>query len=550
MTETLTSLPNATLSYLDANGHARSVRIGNPIFSIGRLRTNDLQINNSYISRRHAEIVFENNQFFLRDQKSTGGCMVNGQRVSDHALQHGDQLQLGDTHPVTLVFEIQDGDYQTGSTSRTDEERSTDRLMTIITNHQTRFLNTALLDSAEDITDLTLNRLKSLNDTNRKMLSVNSSQGLLEALLDAVMETLPAERGVVLIRDASTGALETRVARTRSGSATGVQPSLTIANQSFEQNVAIRSFDALADNRFALNSSIIQQAIHSVMCAPISSTNRVWGVCYVDNLLANTQFSDEELEYFLALTQQAGLAMENLRLIEELRATQEKLINNEKLATLGQFASGIAHELKNQLSTLTAAEILLCDTEDQDKRKLIQLILNAQQRMVAMVNEIRDFARPGAASYEKRLQPLVPVIEEALSFARYDPLVKACRTSFRYDANPSIYLNRDKLMQVMLNLLRNGAQAMIGPTGTLTVHVGEREGYAVVSITDTGCGVPPEQLNRIWEPFFTTKGSEGTGLGLGISRRIIEGHHGSITCQSAVGQGTTFTIRLPIPGTP
>lgn len=316
--------------------------------------------------------------------------------------------------------------------------------------------------------------------------------------------------------------------------------------QSFEQNVAIRSFDASADSRFETTSSIVQQAIHSVMCAPIASTRHVWGVCYVDNLLANTQFSDEELEYFLALTQQAGFVLGNLHLIEELRATQERLINQEKLATLGQFASGIAHELKNQLSALTAAEILMSDTEDQRQRQLIQLILNAQQRMVAMVNEIRDFARPDSKQYERTVQPLVPIVEEALNFARYDPLVKICRTKLQTTANPYVKLNRDKLMQVLLNLLRNGAQAMQGKPGELTILVDEADGSARITVSDTGCGIAPEHLQRIWEPFFTTKGSEGTGLGLGICRRIIEGHDGDIICQSTLGQGTTFTIHLPL----
>ncbi len=536
----------ATLSYLDSQGLQRTVRINRPVFSIGRLRTNDLQINNSYVSRRHAEIIYQDGEFILRDNNSTGGVIVNGERITTHVLRSGDQFQLGDVQPVSFLFEIQSISPDSDGVTRTDDEqRTTDRLTTVIASPRSRFLNTALLDSAENITDFTLNRLKALNEFSRKMLTAGSIQSLLECLLGAAMETLPAERGVVLLWDAATGALEKRAVQSRSG-ILEVQPSLTIAMQSFEQNVAIRSFDASADSRFETTSSIVQQSIHSVMCAPIASTRHVWGVCYVDNLLANTQFSDEELEYFLALTQQAGFVLGNLHLIEELRATQERLINQEKLATLGQFASGIAHELKNQLSALTAAEILMSDTEDQRQRQLIQLILNAQQRMVAMVNEIRDFARPDSKEYEKTVQPLAPIVEEALNFARYDPLVKVCRTKLQMTANPYVKLNRDKLMQVLLNLLRNGAQAMQGKPGELTILVDEADGSARITVSDTGCGIAPENLQRIWEPFFTTKGSEGTGLGLGICRRIIEGHDGDIICQSELGQGTTFTIHLPL----
>ncbi|OYT73031.1 MAG: hypothetical protein CFK52_03205 [Chloracidobacterium sp. CP2_5A] len=540
----------ATLSYLDSQGLQRTVRIDRSVFSIGRLRTNDLQVNNSYVSRRHAEITYENGKFVLRDNHSTGGILLNGERVTTHVLQSGDQFQLGSVNPVTFLFETHAISPDSDGFAQTDEEqRVTDRLTTVIASPRSRFLNTALLDSADNITDLTLNRLKALNEFNRRMLAATSTQDLLERLLDAAMETLPAERGAVLLRDTVTGALEIRATRTRPG-ALQAQPSLTIALQAFEQNVAIRSFDAQSDTRFAPTVSIINQAIRSVMCAPIGSSQQARGVCYLDNRLTETEFSDEELEYFLALTQQSGFVMENLRLIEELRATQERLINSEKLATLGQFASGIAHELKNQLSALTAAEILMSDTEDQRQRQLIQLILNAQRRMVSMVNEIRDFARPETNAYEKTVQPLVPIIEEALSFARYDPLVKVCRTQFHAAAAPLVNLNRDKILQVLLNLFRNGAQAMQGRPGELAIRVDEVEGSARIAISDTGCGISPENLQRIWEPFFTTKGSEGTGLGLGICRRIIEGHDGDITCHSVLGQGTTFTIHLPLAASP
>ncbi len=535
----------ATLTYLDSQGLQRTVRINRPVFSIGRLRTNDLQINNSYVSRRHAEIIYQDGQFILRDNQSTGGVLVNGERITTHVLQSGDCFQLGDVNPVTLLFETHATSPDSGGLSLDDEQRTTEKLTTVITSPRSRFLNTALLDSAENVTDFTLHRLKALNEFNRKMLTATSTQALLGCLLDAAMETLSAERGAILLYNQTTGELEVQLTRTQSGTVP-VQPSLTIAMQAFAQNAAIRSLDATSDTRFSSTSSILQQAIHSVMCAPISSPQRVWGVCYVDNLLAKTQFSDEELEYFLALTQQTGFVMENLRLIEELRATQERLINQEKLATLGQFASGIAHELKNQLSALTAAEILMSDAAEQHQRQLIQLILNAQQRMVAMVNEIRDFARPEPKVYEKTVQPLVPIVEEALNFARYDPQVKVCRTVLQATGNPYVNLNRDKIMQVLLNLLRNGAQAMQGRPGELIVRVDEVDRRARISVSDNGCGIAPEDMQRIWEPFFTTKGSEGTGLGLGICRRIIEGHDGDITCQSTPGQGTTFTIHLPL----
>lgn len=208
----------ATLSYLDSQGLQRTVRINRPVFSIGRLRTNDLQINNSYVSRRHAEIIYQNGEFILRDNNSTGGVIVNGERITTRVLRSGDRFQLGDVHPVTFLFEIQAISPDSDGLTHTDEEqRTTDRLTTVIASPRSRFLNTALLDSAENITDFTLNRLKALNEFSRKMLTAGSIQSLLECLLDAAMETLPAERGVVLLWDAATGTLEKRAVQSRSG---------------------------------------------------------------------------------------------------------------------------------------------------------------------------------------------------------------------------------------------------------------------------------------------------------------------------------------------
>jgi signal transduction histidine kinase len=144
---------------------------------------------------------------------------------------------------------------------------------------------------------------------------------------------------------------------------------------------------------------------------------------------------------------------------------------------------------------------------------------------------------------------LCDLVEDTLRFTRYDRLFRH-RIEVRrvYDAQPVVFVNRSKIKQVLLNLLRNAAQAMHGqhrePHFEVRVSSDGESGF--LSVTDNGSGIPPDRLDKIWQPFYTTKGQEGTGLGLDLCRQICERHHGGISVTSEVGVGTTFTVRLPL----
>jgi signal transduction histidine kinase len=131
-----------------------------------------------------------------------------------------------------------------------------------------------------------------------------------------------------------------------------------------------------------------------------------------------------------------------------------------------------------------------------------------------------------------------------MSIMSYDREVQKRNFVKKYQGTPVLSLNHDKIIQVLINLIRNAVHATTD-RGTITVAITENQQYVVVDVSDDGCGIPPKHQELIWQPFFTTKGEYGTGLGLDICKRIIEGHHGRIFCQSEVGVGTTFTIQFP-----
>jgi signal transduction histidine kinase len=142
---------------------------------------------------------------------------------------------------------------------------------------------------------------------------------------------------------------------------------------------------------------------------------------------------------------------------------------------------------------------------------------------------------------------LPELVDEVLSLMRFDKdaqgikLIADCG-----DAGPEAVVNRDKIKQVLLNLVRNAAQATRPPDGEIRVSAAEEDGYAVIRVQDNGDGIPADVLPRIWDRFFTTRGRVGTGLGLDICRRIISAHGGTIEVETEVGKGATFTVRLPM----
>jgi signal transduction histidine kinase len=249
----------------------------------------------------------------------------------------------------------------------------------------------------------------------------------------------------------------------------------------------------------------------------------------------------------LLLKIRAGL--ERRELSAELRLAHERLIATERLAAVGRVASGIAHEIGNQLALVGYAEAIRerLAAADAELVEFADVIVAAQRRLAAMVDEIKDFARGAAgASPPLVLEPadVAGIVEEALAILRYDREVAGRRVTLRADARPLARVHRGKLVQVVVNLVRNAAQATPAG-GAIAIAVGEDPGGAArLVVEDRGAGMPPEVLARLGEPFFTTR-PDGSGLGIGICRRIVADHGGRIDFASTPGEGTRVVVTLP-----
>jgi two-component system NtrC family sensor kinase len=232
---------------------------------------------------------------------------------------------------------------------------------------------------------------------------------------------------------------------------------------------------------------------------------------------------------------------------DEIRRIQSQLFRSEKLASLGKLAAGVAHEINNPLTgILTNSSLILEDLSTEDPhREDVEIIVRETIRCREIVKRLLDFARQ--TKPQKKRTDLNALIDTIILLVRNQTSFRNIRIERQLHENlPEILCDSDQIQQVFVNIILNAAEAMTGG-GTLTIQSTlQGDGQSVtILFNDTGPGIPEDRRERIFDPFYTTK-EHGTGLGLSISYGIVEQHGGTITVESTVGKGSTFTIQLPV----
>jgi hypothetical protein len=228
--------------------------------------------------------------------------------------------------------------------------------------------------------------------------------------------------------------------------------------------------------------------------------------------------------------------------IERLHRTQ--MSRAEHLATLGELATGLAHEIRNPLAGIAGViEIVGRDLPaTSPARAVVKDVRLEISRISRTLTDLLETARPRRP--EVRRSNLNTTVEHAVMLARQQVLSRPIKIELLKAPDlPEVEHDSDQVHQVLLNLLLNAVQAM-EKTGTVKVEIDKRDSFASVVVSDTGRGIAPQNLPNIFRPFYTTKG-DGTGLGLSLAHRIVEDHHGRIEVSSVVGKGSTFTVLLP-----
>jgi two-component system NtrC family sensor kinase len=234
----------------------------------------------------------------------------------------------------------------------------------------------------------------------------------------------------------------------------------------------------------------------------------------------------------------------------ELTQIQAQLVRSEKLASLGELVAGISHELNNPLTGILVFSSLIQEDErlDPSLKSDLETIVRESQRCAAIVRGLLDFSRESVP--KKELTSLNHIMDLTLTLVGNQAFFHDIIIHKEYSEQmPNVLADPNQMEQVFVNILLNASQAMEG-RGNLTITTGTiQEGtWAYATVSDSGCGISADNLGRIFDPFFTTKENKGTGLGLAVSYGIIQNHGGVIEVESEVGKGTTFIVKLPLPG--
>ncbi|MCB9419523.1 MAG: cache domain-containing protein [Ardenticatenaceae bacterium] len=240
------------------------------------------------------------------------------------------------------------------------------------------------------------------------------------------------------------------------------------------------------------------------------------------------------------------------KMAETLDKAQQELLHKERLASMGQLAAGVAHEINNPLGTiLLFADILHKEMDETDpRREDLKLIVDEAVRCKNIVADLLNFSRQQEVLAQETA--VSDLLNQAVETVRRQPAFEQVNIVCEFSPDlPTIHADPAQLQQVFINLLQNGAEAVAGQgTVALTARLADSQ-HVEIKVADNGCGIPPEHLGKLFTPFFTTKAlGKGTGLGLSIVYGIIKMHRGQISVQSQVGKGTTFTITLPVKSVP
>lgn len=221
---------------------------------------------------------------------------------------------------------------------------------------------------------------------------------------------------------------------------------------------------------------------------------------------------------------------------------EEHIVRSEKLKAIGELAAGMAHEIRNPLTTLKGF-LQLAKNNNYSVEAYYEIMESEISRMSELTGEFLQFSKPHFSHLKPSI--LQDCILRAIQLTESQALLLGHEVRFNNVHEPIILnMDKDKIFQVILNLIKNGLEAM-NESGVITIRLSKAEAEAIIEVDDTGTGIPQSRIEQIFLPFYTTK-DKGTGLGLSICYKIVQDHQGKIEVKSVVNQGTTFCITLPI----
>jgi signal transduction histidine kinase/pSer/pThr/pTyr-binding forkhead associated (FHA) protein len=580
-----------TLLVLQGPDKGRRFELPDTTALVGR-ESRQLPLTDNTVSRRHCELIpDEKGEWVLKDLGSSNGSYVNGVRiVGKQALKLGDQLRVGRT---LMVFGSQPGISRTaaGAVRLEGEESGMDSAIM----HAVPASDDSMVLAVPEPAAAAMTNLKLLYQLGAALGSSFNIDQVLEVVMDLVFEHVQADRGFILLIDEKSGELVTKVVRTRdddeaspkrasapapaqqvpppgqgslpvavdgdsngsmNGSGAPVQPrihaSRTIINHVIKNTEGVLSSNAMADQRFSKGKSVHNLGIRSALCVPIKARklngkpggDEVIGVIYIDSSVKNYTYSPDQLRLLTAIGLQAGMACQNAKLYQQGLAA-------ERLAAVGETTAALSHSIKNILQALRGGadvvEMGFRSNNLPQATKGWRIVDRNLDKIYNLTLNLLAYSRPR----EPRLEMVNPrtIINECLELVAAVANERGAMVVADVDeAMPAVPMDPSGMHQVIMNLLSNALDAVQPQQGLIRIEAryDAENRQSTIEVIDNGSGIPASMMLHMFELFHSTKGNRGTGIGLAVAKKIVDEHEGSISVKSAPGEGTTFTVRLPV----
>ncbi len=538
---------------------------------VGRDTANDVQIHDTEVSRRHAELRRSGLSYLLVDLGSSNGTFVNGRRITTHSLSSGDQVQVGGTQ---LLYTATPSGAESDVAQKIDiiaRQQADDR--SHIIRSMSQEAGSRLYDPEFDIpASMRLahggNHLQVMYRTALAVSHTLDIDQLLDRIMRLIFDWVEADRGCMMLADPATKELIPRVRHNRKNSTGNDRLSIsqTILDYCMQRNEGVLTSDAREDDRWNPAASIVRAGVREAICVPMAGRYGVVGVIYIDTLSSPQQlslrsgankFNDDHLKLMIAIAHQAALAVEDTQYYSAM-------VQAERLAAVGQTVAALSHDIKNILQGIRAASFLIKDglarTDENMVRKGWEFVERNQEKISNLVMDMLTFSK-------EREPDLVPgdlneVVGDVVELVKARAGEKHVELLWQpADEFPTLTFDPDGIHRSVLNIATNAIDACAEtadsddesdetparPPGRVVISTSfdAAESLARVVVEDNGIGIPAEELKNIFSLFVSHKGSRGTGLGLPVSEKIVKEHGGRITVDSQVGHGSRFTLELP-----
>jgi len=529
--------------------------------AVGRHSSNAVALHDTQVSRRHLELRAESEGgYWLVDLGSGNGTLLNGHAIQEAPLRSGDTITIGQS---VLMYTA--GRSESAASGELTERirfhgaPTAEALAGVVRTVSPDIGSQILARPAAIGNEWLRTRLASLAalyETAEAVSHILDVDELLARVMQLVIKSVDADHGVFMLRDED-GRLVPRAVRYRDGvsQTEELAVSRTVVDYVLREGQGVLVSDVQGDSRFRSVESLHKHNIREAICVPMKGRRDTVGVLFLDTQSTLKQFvsrgeesgkfTDDHLTLASAIAHQAAIAVEESRY-------HQALVTAERLAAVGQTIAAMSHHIKNIMQGVRfGADMVRTALKDEDKELLgkgWKLVERNQARIDQLILDMLSYSKERDPAVEPT--DLNKVCEDVLELVRGRTQDRGITLDWRPGSGVgAVACDPEGIHRAVLNLITNALDAVEdrpNPKVGLQALLEADGNWAKIIVIDNGSGIPAAELEDIFKPFMSSKGSRGTGLGLPVSRKILREHGGDILVQSVLDKGSKFTLRIPL----